>query len=823
MRPAFILSFTGALLAAQAPLQVGTALPPLLDLRNADAALLVPRDSRDPAQAARAAQSWTVLIAAHRDAPELRLRPPADGSRLPPPPAASPALKAPSPPRKPYPAFDAGAPPILDETAWGALEGGALEPADLGPDPTAWRGRLAEAQSSFPGRPWLLWVPADPGADAATLMGDGGRLIVPPGGPTSALARLVPPDFTEVEGGRGDLLLRRPGGGMARRWRFLDGAWAETPLPDLRHEVAVSATADYDVASLIAKVRAFQLRERLATRTLEGWLDVDLHIQAEKGAGRDLGFTFRLFEHAGEGEELLQEQVRFNGVRAKVAEGLQLPIVESRASLAPPTALALTERYRYRDGGAASTGCRRIAFSPVDNDPLQWRGELVVEEASGRILREVSERSDLPGTVRSERRTLVYGETAGRWRVLSVQTSERWTTAGGVAQVMRNLRYRDLRVNGEDFEASRAAARISRGAMIKATPEGLRPFVRRADGTRVLDGKPRTGGRAFGGALLVDPGFSPPVLPVGGLAFYDFNAFGKGIQVNAFTALLFNSVSVAVPRLAGGFDLRANAVTLLWPAGERPVQDGRLADKDEVARRWGFLNVALGRDLGGGWHADAGLAVRYDAFLESKEEKRRTPGYALPPSGWTTEGRATLSWLWRGFQLRAFHAAGRRPDGIYGTAEAPLAVPEHGRFTRSGASLGLDRQIARGLWLHADAGRLWGTGFDRFKALDLGLGGEVRIAGIRSNAVAADRLDYAKAGLALPATASFRLSLSLDHARARTFDTGITHRLTGLGVTGDLPGFGWFTTVRVDLGVGLQSDIPGLRTVNGLVAFLRVF
>jgi hypothetical protein len=339
----------------------------------------------------------------------------------------------------------------------------------------------------------------------------------------------------------------------------------------------------------------------------------------------------------------------------------------------------------------------------------------------------------------------------------------------------------------------------------------------------VLDGKPRTGGRAFGGALLVDPGFSPPVLPVGGLAYYDFNLLGKGIQVNAFTALLFNSASVAVPRLPGGFGLRANAAAMLWPAGERPVRDGRLADKEEVARRWGFLDAALGRDLGGGWHAELGVAVRYDGFLESRDEARRTPGFVLPPSGWTTEGRAALSWLWRGAQVRAFHAAGRRPDGSYGTPEAPQAVPDQGRFTRSGASLGLDRALPKGMWLHATAGRLWGTGFDRFKALDLGLGGAVRIAGIRSNAIAADRLDYGKAGLTLPPTAAGRLSLSLDHARARAFDTGDTHRLTGLGLTGDLPGFGWFTTVRVDLGVGLQSDVPGLRTVNGMVAFLRVF
>jgi hypothetical protein len=67
------------------------------------------------------------------------------------------------------------------------------------------------------------------------------------------------------------------------------------------------------------------------------------------------------------------------------------------------------------------------------------------------------------------------------------------------------------------------------------------------------------------------------------------------------------------------------------------------------------------------------------------------------------------------------------------------------------------------------------------------------------------------------------LSLSLEHARARSLDDQKTYGMSGVGITGDLPGFWLFTAVRVDLGVGVQSDIAGVRTVNGYVALLRVF
>jgi hypothetical protein len=163
-----------------------------------------------------------------------------------------------------------------------------------------------------------------------------------------------------VEGGLGDLTLRRPGDAQALRWRFQAGAWSPAPLPAERHAVSVTAQETYEVGALLARMRAALVADRRRFRTLAGRLDVDLHIQADQGPGADLGYTFTFFEKAGEPEEVLQKQVRFNGVEANLGPGLQLPIIESRAGLAPPVALGLTEHYRYRDGGSGSSRWTRI-------------------------------------------------------------------------------------------------------------------------------------------------------------------------------------------------------------------------------------------------------------------------------------------------------------------------------------------------------------------------------------------------------------------------------------------------------------------------------
>jgi hypothetical protein len=813
-------------LAAQvlpAPLRVDEALPVDLDLRGVDPAALVPRDNRDATLVEAARQQWAPLVALLRDAPSIRIRLPLGEAQIPLLLAAAQALRAQSPGQRLYMAFDAKAAPILDEAAWGAVDGGALVPSDLNLDATAWRNQLARAQETFPGRPWTLWLPTDPGAQASTLLGDGGRLVVPAGGPSARLAGLVPQGFVEVEGGVGDLTLRNRAG-ASRRWIFAEGVWTGVPLPKDRTEVAITAADSYDVGALLAKVRAAQLRGRAAVRTLQAKADLDLHIQGDRGPGGDLGFTFSYFEQAGDWPELLQKEVRFNGVKANLTGEVQLPLIESRQSVSLPVALSLAERYRYRDGGPAGAGQRLLRFEPVSPDPLAYTGELEVEETTGRVLIERRERTDLPGIVKSEREILTYGEVAtGVWRPVAVKTFERWVSTGGVVQVQRRFTYRDFSLNSDHFLADRTAARASSATMLKVTPEGARYFTRQGDGSRKIEEQAKSSGRALAGVVLVDPGLSPPMAALPGLLYFDYNAFGKGVQVNALTAGVFNTASVAIPRGLGSLDVGANATALLLKTTERPVLNGKLSDADGVGRRSGKVGLALGQDLGLGFRLEGRTDFEYDAYSEG-ETKYRTPGYLLPPSGLTGTGTLQGSWLFRGFQVRGFYGWGKRPEGTYGMVADLQSVPEGGDFRRWGGSLGLDREVQPGLWFHGEAGWAGGHAFDRFNALDVGgLGSAVHIAGIRSNAVAADQVAYAKTSLAIPTGPSLRLTISLEHAEARSLDDGRTYGLSGVGFTGDLPGFWWFTTVRVDLGVGVQSGIAGLTCVSGYVALLRVF
>ncbi len=820
MRPLFCLATLTLALSAQSPIQVGQTLPPLLDLRSVDAVHLVPKDARDPAQIEAARKAWNPLVEPVQHHPALRLLLPGTDQRLPLLLAASQALRAQNPGQRLYLAFEPGAPGLWEESAWGALDGGIVTAEDLGTDPGRWRDQLVKAQEQLPGRPWHLWLPLDPGPRASQLLGDGARLVVPAEGPSTKLAALIPPGFTDVEGGLGDLTLRHPGTGERRRWIFRDGVWLPTELPKERQDVSVSAEALYDVHGLLARMRATQLRDRAAILSQSARLDVDLHIQGERGSGADLGFTFRSFEKAGETQEVRQQEVRFNGVKANLKGDVQLPVIEPRSTLAPPVTLELTERYRYSDGGSGGPGVRIIRFEPVDADPLLFEGELRVEETTGRVLEEQGHRSGLPGVVKSERRALTYGELApGFWGLMRVTAFERWVTPGGISQVQRRLVFSEMRVNELSFDAERQAARDSEDTMLKQTVDGVRYFTKQKDGSRSLQSRMKLSGKGLGAVAIVDSRMSLPVLPAVGFAFFDFDAFQRGIQVNALVAGVFNTASVMIPNLPLGFDASVKATAMLWPIPERPVVNGRLLEDEAVDRNFLRTSFTLGRDLGAGFRLEGTGLFDYNRFRKTKDEDHETPGFEPPPSGWQRGWEGNLGWQFQGFHARALYGGGRRPHGTYGTSADPRTIPEEGRYRYWGGSLGFDQRLG-GLWmLHGEVGHLAGHGFDRF----LQVGGEARVQGVNTAALPSDRADYAKVSLTLPASRLLRITATLDHARLRAIDNGQIYRFTGLGLAGDIPGFGWFTTVRVNLGAGLQSDIDGLKGVQGYVALLRAF
>jgi hypothetical protein len=467
----------------------------------------------------------------------------------------------------------------------------------------------------------------------------------------------------------------------------------------------------------------------------------------------------------------------------------------------------------------------------VDGDRTLPTGELVVEEASGRILRQESHRSLLPGTVRSEDLDIEYEEVLPDVNLPVRSTSyERWISSrADMTQVQRRLTYRNLKVNQEGFDLRREQARQADTFMLRETPDGVRYFVKQADGTRVTDPNPRTRSRASAIGALFVPGLAGGFYPMGGYVLADNNLDNRGISYSAAILVVANMVQATLPHVLDGFDLSVSHLSILLPEPLLPVSHGQVEKEDAVGQMFGNLKTTLSHDLGMGFRLGLEERLQYDVYrtschLDGQElVDYATPGYLAPPDGMTSETRAHLGWQKHGFQLQTFYGRGERPTGTYGTAEAPQAVPDLGRFSRWGGSAGYDLSLGRGAYFHTEAAALSGDGFDRFKALDLSDAGASLVAGFSPYVLTSDRAAYGKVAFVLPPRPSLRLTLGLDFARIRALDDHKDYTFTGLAVGGDLPGFWKFTSTRVDLGFGLQSTMAGARSLTGSILFIRVF
>jgi hypothetical protein len=398
------------------------------------------------------------------------------------------------------------------------------------------------------------------------------------------------------------------------------------------------------------------------------------------------------------------------------------------------------------------------------------------------------------------------------------QSNERWLLGGDTTQVLRTVTYRDFRINSAGFEAARAAARASDGSMIQQTVDGARYYTKGKDGIRKAEDQPRSSGKAAAGVIIMDPNASFPVLPLAGMLFFDLNAWGKGIQYSFLTAIVYNNLNLTVPDVVGGVAFHTSATLSALADTEQPVVNGQLLDKDGVQHRTQSAEVDLSRDLGLGLRLNLSEAFTLNQYSTPGNSLYVTPGFTNPASGFNDYSQGQLTWQQSGFQLRSYYGLGHRPDQPWGEAGALQQVPDQGRYQRWGGATVYDLALGGGIWFQTTLGLATGRNFDRFQAINF----DGMVSGIKPNAIVADQLTYGSVRVAIPTGPHLRLNLGLDHGIARSQDNQQFYGFTGLNIAGDLPGFWWFTAVNVQMGIGLQSDIPGVRSVNGMITFIRL-
>jgi hypothetical protein len=506
-----------------------------------------------------------------------------------------------------------------------------------------------------------------------------------------------------------------------------------------------------------------------------------------------------------------------DGVEWRVEDLPDLPLIEPERPRVPPFALRLEPGWHYELHGAAERDgrpCWELAFTSREEGDASRAGTAWLDRETFGLVALEERAEGLPGEVRSTRavtsyRRLDVGEVPA-WLPVAVVADDLVAAFGGSATVRRELTLAGLEVAPSAFAAERAAAWSGANRMWRERPQGTVKLVPDGQGGRVEgSGEERAQWFLLGG-LFWDPGLDYP-LPVVGVQGQDFHFRGRDEQLRMLIGGVINDAAWTVRR--GQTELTLRGFVQLLAFENSYFEAGEEVEGEAVKTSRQRLGVGVARPFGPvrlGLEADAvylGFARADDTADDFVVPNDTFEGVvrleATAPLGATTlsasvEGGKRFDWQpwglgggealrdeWRRWRLAVVHE----------TTPFPLAK------------------------LHLDAQLLGGADLDRFSAYTPARFTGLRLRGIASDLLVAERVAAVAGSLALPLSRRVRGEIGVGAAWARDEESGYdAEPLAGIGVGVSVRG-PWRTLVKAEVAYPVLT--PGERGAVVEVSVLR--
>src|SRR5437588_9265406 len=122
------------------------------------------------------------------------------------------------------------------------------------------------------------------------------------------------------------------------------------------------------------------------------------------------------------------------------------------------------------------------------------------------------------------------------WLPIEVSAQQVVSAAGRANVVLRQTTFSDFRIAPPDYEQRHQTASASDARIVRETQQGMRYLEKNAAGQRVVKEGFDTSRRFMVGGIHHDAGLQFPVLPLGGIDYFNFDWNKRGIQTNVFFA-----------------------------------------------------------------------------------------------------------------------------------------------------------------------------------------------------------------------------------------------------------------------------------------------
>ena len=532
-----------------------------------------------------------------------------------------------------------------------------------------------------------------------------------------------------------------------------------------------------------------------------------------------------------------------NGVRWKYGRIPELPLIQPEKVTQLPLDISLTNEYRYelvRTTDLDGYRVYEVRFSPPPNAPESlplYRGTVWIDAKTWARVRIAMVQLNLGGEVLSneervefvafDRQTklpLSAADVAGRdprrliWLPYEVGAQQVVSAAGRANVVQRETTFTNFRIEPEEYATLLGQASASDARMVRETEAGLRYLERRGDGERVVkEGYDSAQLFALGG-VHHDAGLEFPVVPLGGIDYFNFNLFNKGIQTNVFFAGAVIAANATHPDVAKTrTNIGADFFGIAVPVSTTMYRDGEEVLGETVKAVPIGLTLRAGHPIFQFGKIDASFGISHFTYQRAEDT---APGYVVPSDTFVFTPGLTFTYTRHGYTFSSYYEYSTRSDwepwGIPSEYD-----PDQKTYARFGGSLGKSFFLPKFQRIGIDVNFLSGSRLDRFSKYELGFFGSQRVHGVKSGSVRAEKAILGHLSYGFVVSDQFRLEAFYDHALIDDADSNLRRApFQGLGIAGQTVG-PWGTLVRLDIGKTIGRNAQDGFVGN--VMFLKLF
>jgi hypothetical protein len=333
------------------------------------------------------------------------------------------------------------------------------------------------------------------------------------------------------------------------------------------------------------------------------------------------------------------------------------------------------------------------------------------------------------------------------------------------------------------------------------------------------------------------------VTPFLGANYFNYDLFGKNVQLNVLFGGVVALVNATKPGLFGTkADLALDFAGLAIKS-----QDKVFAGEDElvlerVRRRGQVLSLRLGRPLGQFFKVTLVGSVRWNSYFEDSDAQAlydeirdddqdpRDLSFVLPPDHTVLSGTLLTEFNRRGYTVSFSASHASRSDwsewGLYdsdsasyqewdeqfGAYVAADPAPAQDSFSKWGLTAFKEWNLHAFQKVQAEIDYLDGRNQDRFSRYEFSLFGQDSLSGFAGSGIRFDRGAIARGWYGFNFLEAIRFNAGVESAWVEQEASSAGYQsFTGFGLSGNVVG-PWKTVISLSYGYGVASDIP---EVNG--------